>query len=180
MCFCHKSLTKLWFGCIIQTVQCKYYMDRYERRTQMIKKVLCVCKGNGDRSPMMAGVLRMYLNQTLREDVACNESAGILEIARKGGASPLMIKAARRIGIDLSSHKRRWINSLKISNYDLFVCVDEEVAAYVIGLGADMKNVCNAEISNPWPSRFQRDLDDTAEKILAAMFRVVTRYFSPE
>lgn len=147
----------------------------------MIKRVLCVCKGNGDRSPMMAAVLGMYLNQTLKEDVVCDESAGILEIADKGGgASPLMVKAAKRIGIDLSSHKRRWVKSLKISDYDLFVCVDDEVAAYVIELGADIKKVCNAQISNAWPSRFQRDLNDTAEKILAAMFRVVTRYFSSE
>lgn len=146
----------------------------------MIKKVLCVCKGNGDRSPMMAEVLEMYLDNTALTQVDC-ESAGILEIANKGGsASPLMIKAAKRIGIQLSSHERRWVNSLNINDYDLFVCVDDEVAAYVIDLGADMKKVCNAEISNPWPSQFQRDLDDTAERIMAAMFRVITRYFSPE
>ena len=162
----------------------------------MIKKVLCVCKGNGDRSPMMTAVLQMYLEQSFKlvgqmseakleqgfkKAVLC-ESAGILEIANKGGgASPLMIEAAKRIGIDLSSHKRRWVNSLNINDYDLFVCVDDEVAAYLImELGVDMKKVCNAQISNAWPSRFQRDLDDTAERIMGAMFRVVTRYFSPE
>jgi len=150
----------------------------------MIKKVLCVCKGDGDRSPMMAGALEMYLDNTIPGGQTCEidcESAGILEIADKGGcASPLMIKAARRIGIQLSSHERRWVKSLNISDYDLFVCVDEEVAAYVIDLGADIKKVCNAQISNPWPSTFQRDLDDTAERIMGAMFRVVTRYFSSE
>ena len=161
----------------------------------MIKKVLCVCKGNGDRSPMMAAVLRMYLEQSfklvgqmskaklergLKEAVLC-ESAGMLEIANKGGgASPPMIEAAKRIGIDLSSHKRRWVNSLNINDYDLFVCVDDDVAAYVIGLGTDIKKVCNAEISNPWPSQFPRDFDDTVERIMGAMFRVITRYFSSE
>ena len=147
------------------------------------KKVLCVCKGNSDRSPMMAAVLQMYLDNTILPDgeVHC-ESAGMLEIAGKdGGASPLMIKAAKRIGIDLSSHKRRWVNSLNINEYDLFVCVDDEVAAHLImELGVDMKKVCNAGVSNCWPSQFQRDLDDTAERIMGAMFRVVTRYFSPE
>lgn len=146
----------------------------------IIKRVLCVCKGNSDRSPMMAAVLQMYLDNTisLKGEVQC-ESAGMLEIADKGGgASPLMIKAARRIGLDLSSHNKRWVNSLEIGNYDLFVCVDEEVAAHVIELGADMKKVCNAGISNPWPSQFQRDFDDTSERIMGAMFRVITRYFS--
>jgi len=160
-----------------------------------ITRVLCVCKGNGDRSPMMAAVLQMYLEQSfkligqmskakleqgLKEAVLC-ESAGILEIADKGGsASPRMVKAAKQIGIDLSSHKRRWVNSLHINDYDLFVCVDDEVAAYVIELGADMKKVCNVQISNAWPSTFQRDLNDTAERIMGAMFRVVARYFSSE
>ncbi len=148
----------------------------------MIKKVLCVCKGNSDRSPMMAAVLQMYLNNAILPggEVHC-ESAGMLEIADKGGgASSFMVKAAKRIGIDLSSHKRRWVNSLEINDYDLFVCVDDEVAAHVIELGTDIKKVCNAKIDNPWPSQFQRDFDDTAEKITGAMFRIVTRYFSSE
>lgn len=147
----------------------------------MIKKVLCVCKGNGDRSPMMAAVLRMYLGQALKGDIVC-ESAGILEVADKGGkASILMMEAAKRIGIDLSEHERRWVNRLDISNYDLFVCVDDEVAAYlIIELGVDIKRVCNVQISNAWPSQFQRDLDDTAERIMGVIFRVITRYFSQE
>lgn len=161
----------------------------------IIKKVLCVCKGNGDRSPFMAAVLQMYwdesfklvgqmseekIKQSLEENVLF-ESAGILEIADKGGsASSFMIKAAKRIGIDLSSHKRRWVNSLHFKDYDLFVCVDEEVAAYVIGLGVDIKKVCNAQVPNPWPSQFQRDHDDTAGRIMDRMFHVITRYFSSE
>ena len=146
----------------------------------MINRVWCICKGNEDRSPMMAAVLQMYLKQGFIKGHVLCESAGILEIADKGGgASPLMIKAAKRIGIDLSSHKSRWVNSLDINDCDLFVCADNDVAAYLImKLGVDRKKVCNAQISNAWPSSFQRDLDDTAEGIMAAMFRVVTRYFS--
>ncbi len=146
----------------------------------MIEQVLCVCLGNSDRSPMMAAVLDMYLGNALKDDMIC-ESAGILEIANKGGgASPLMVNAAKRIGLNLSSHKRRWVDSLEISDYDLFVCVDDNVAAHILELGIDIEKICNAGISNCWPSQFQRDLDDTAEKIMGAMFRVVTRHFSSE
>ncbi len=146
----------------------------------MIEKVLCVCLGNSDRSPMMAAVLKMYLRNVAKGNVFC-ESAGILEIADKGGgASPLMANAARQIGLDLSSHERRWVNSLEISRYDLFVCVDDRVAAHMLELGVDIKKIYNAGISNCWPSQFQRDLDDTAETIMGAMFRVVTRHFSSE
>ena len=144
-----------------------------------ITRVLCVCKGNGDRSPMMAGVLQMYLDRTDFPDrnVVC-ESAGIPEIASNiVGASHHMIEAANRLNIDLGSHERRWVNSLDINEYHLIVCVDDKVAAHVIGLGADISNVYNAQISNPWPSQFQRDFDDTAEQIMAKMYRVVTRHF---
>jgi len=150
-----------------------------------ITRVLCVCKGNGDRSPMMSGVLQMLLDRITPSGsrIHC-ESAGILEIANSGGgASSFMVKIADRIGIDLSKHKRRWINKLRgcpLSEYGLFVCVDEEVAAYVMDLGVDIKKICNAQISNPWPSQFQQDFDDTAEIIMGAMFRVVTRHFSSE
>lgn len=148
----------------------------------MINNVLFVCKGNGDRSPMMRNVFQMLLdNMVPPYSEVLSESAGILEIADKGGgASPLMIVAAKRIGIDLSLHKRRWINRLNINRYDLIVCVDDNVAAYVIGLGVDIKKVCNVRISNAWPSTFQRDFDDTAGKVLEAMFHVITRYFCAE
>jgi len=145
----------------------------------MIKRILCVCKGNGDRSPMMAAALKMLLWNAGIE-VFC-ESAGILQAADGGGgASSFMVTAAKRIGIDLSGHERRWVSKLSLGTYDLFICVDSEVAAHMIGIGADIKKVCNAEISNPWPSQFQEDFNRTAGRILAAMFQVVTRYFSSE
>jgi len=136
---------------------------------------------------MMAAVLQMYLDRITQSGsrIHC-ESAGMLEIADTGGpASSFTIKTANRIGIDLSKHERRWIAQLNnscrpLDEYDLFVCVDEEVAAHVLSLGINIKRICNAQVSNPWPSQFQEDYDHTAERIMGAMFRVVTRYFSSE
>lgn len=146
-----------------------------------IEKVLSVCKANSDRSPFMAAALGMFLSRCIdRAPVLC-ESAGILEVADASSVSPLMATAARRIGINLSAHRGRWIDRLEdLESYDLFVCVDDEVAAHVIQLGVSKNKICNARINNCWPSTFQRDLDDTAESILAAMFRVVTQHFSVE
>lgn len=146
----------------------------------MISKVLCVCSGNKDRSPMMDAVLQMYLDNAVLPggEVHC-ESAGIMEINQEGGcASSSFVIAARRIGLDLRHHERRWVNSLDIDNYDLFVCSDKEVAAYMLALGVDEEKVHNADVKHHWPSNFQRDTDDTVERIMAAMFRVVTRFFS--
>jgi protein-tyrosine-phosphatase len=143
----------------------------------MKNKVLCVCKGNSDRSPLMAAVLGMFLKNA-GLDVVC-ESAGILDVAAKGGcASPFGVVSAKRIGLDISNHNKRQIDSLNLKEYDLFVCVDEAVAARVLELGVPIQNIVNVQVDNPWPSQFQIDHDVTAEKIMAAMYRVVTRFFS--
>jgi len=144
-----------------------------------IKRVLCVCKGNSDRSPAMEAVLRMYL-ENAGHDVTV-ESAGILEVADKGGScSSCIAKAASRIGLDLSEHCKRWIEKLDLDGYDLFVVVDETVANRVLELaGFDkMSKVHNAEVTNPWPSQFQEDHDKTFQYILGAMHKVMVRYFS--
>lgn len=146
----------------------------------MARRVLCVCKGNSDRSPMMAAVLAMYLKNAGITDVTC-ESGGIFEAADRGGASLFAVRAARRIGIDLSGHKRRRLAKIgdlaNLNFFDLIICVDEEVAARVLELGAEIERIFNAQIPNQWPVHFQQDYDLTAERIMAAMFGVVTRYF---
>lgn len=142
-----------------------------------MKNVLCVCIGNGDRSPVMAAVLGMFLKNAGHEAVC--ESAGVGENAAKGGgATSFAVAAAKRIGIDLSGHTKRRITSLNLRDYDLIICASDEIAGQVIQTGADMKNVYNAQITNPWPCQFQEDYDRTFEQALAAMYRVVARYFS--
>ena len=106
------------------------------------------------------------------------ESAGILESAAEGSASPYAIVAGKRIGIDLSDHRRRQIDSLDLRDFDLFVCVDEKVAAYVLALGVPMEKIYNVQISNPWPVQFQVEYDETAEAIMKAVYRTIIRYFS--
>ncbi len=139
----------------------------------MIEKILCVCKGNSDRSPFMAAVLKMYLG----ENIIC-ESAGILKITKKGGnASHFMVLAAKRINIDLSGHDKKWVDDVINNDYDLIVCVDEATSDYVMKLGVDRRKVYNAQIFNRWPSQFQSDYDDLAGLILQKMYEVIVRYF---
>ena len=143
----------------------------------LIRKVLCVCIGNGGRSPSMAAVLGLFLKNAGHE-VVC-ESAGVGEDAAKGGgATPFALAAAKRVGIDLSGHTKRRIASLNLAEYNLIVCASDEIAAQVIQVGADMKKVYNARINNPWHRQLQADYDATFEQILVAMYRVVTRFFS--
>ena len=140
-----------------------------------MKNILCVCLGNSDRSPVMAAVLGMFL-KTAGHDVVC-ESAGVEKSAMSGAAGKYGITAAKRIGLDISSHQRRHVSTLNLSDYDLIICASDEIAGKVIEAGADMKKVYNAQITNPWPVQFQEDYDPTMANILTAMYRVITRYF---
>ena len=141
-----------------------------------MKKILCVCIGNGDRSPVLAAVLGMML-KSAGHDVVC-ESAGIGDSAKKGGAAKFGIVAAKRIGLDISCHTRRHVGDLDLASYDLVVCVSDEIAAKMMAFWVPMSKVYTAPIANPWPVQFQQDFDEQAvPAILAAAYRIVTRYF---
>jgi protein-tyrosine-phosphatase len=142
-----------------------------------MKKVLCVCYGNKDRSPLMAGVLQMLLDNA-GHDVTVG-SAGVAEFTKNGGsASEQVVLSGKRIGIDLSDHNKRWIGDLNLGEYDFVVCADIMTADAIFGTKVSEDRIFNANIPNPWPSRDQRDHDEVAELIMSRMYRVVARYFS--
>lgn len=139
-------------------------------------KILCVCRGNADRSPAMAAILDLFLTRA-GANVIC-DSAGLTENAANGGPAPQhVVTAGRRIGIDLSRHRRKHISSLPLSSYDLIITVDDDVAAAVVKAGVLPEMIYNANIPNPWPVQFQEDYDQTFGLILATMYRVVSRYY---
>lgn len=143
-----------------------------------IKRVLCVCIGNGDRSPVMAAVLGLYLRQNPGHEVIC-ESAGIGEhVAEGSGAAEFAVIAAKRIGLDISGHSRRRVASLNLVEYDLIICVSDEIAGQMVGMGVDLNKIYNAQVPNPWPVHFEQDYEGTMTTILGAMYKVVARYFS--
>ena len=142
-----------------------------------MKKILCVCIGNSDRSPSMAAILSLFIPGITGTFF---ESAGIGESAASGGsASPFAIEACRLIGKDITKHKRRHVDQiLDLIDYDLFICADEKCAEEVVKRGIDPEKIYNANIPNPWPVHFQEDYNAVFKKILSTMFRIVIRYFS--
>ncbi|HCU70490.1 MAG TPA: hypothetical protein DIC35_01900 [Candidatus Moranbacteria bacterium] len=146
------------------------------------RKVLCVCHGNSDRSPLMAAVLLMYLRQAMIPGVLV-ESAGILEHAKNGGgASEGSTVTARRLGLDLSTHQKRWVNEIPdLDRFDLIIGSDIEATGYMFGkLKVPKEKLFRLDIPDPWPSTYRPDHDQTAEAIMAGMCRVMFRYFSAE
>ncbi|MSU74220.1 hypothetical protein EXS57_00380 [Candidatus Kaiserbacteria bacterium] len=146
---------------------------------QCPKKVLVLCLGNSDRSPLVAAVLQTFLNQT-GQGATC-ESVGIDDAAKGGGSAAFAsVKAAKRLGIDLSAHKKRHVSEVDLSTYDLFVVMTDEIAGKVVELrGGNRTNVFNVDVTNPWPVQFQEDFDICMPKILGAAYLVVQRYYMP-
>jgi protein-tyrosine-phosphatase len=146
------------------------------------QKVLCVCHGNSDRSPLMAAVLEMYLKNAGIKDVVI-ESAGILEHAKNGGlASNGSLMTAWRLGLDLSTHQKRWAGDVPdLHKFDLIIGSDIEATGYMFEqLGVAKEKLFRLDIPDPWPSTDRRDHDQTAEAIMAGMFRVLFRRFAIE
>lgn len=141
------------------------------------KKILCVCVGNSDRSPVMAAVLSQFLKNAGHE--AEVESAGVGENAAKGGcAGHHGVEAAKRLGLDITKHNKRRTNSLNLKEYDLIICATDGIAGQLYEQGADVSKLYNAEISNPWPCQFQEQYDVTMEQILVMSYRIIKFYFS--
>lgn len=142
------------------------------------KRVLCVCIGNSDRSPVLAEVLAMFLKNAGFDCTV--ESAGIHENARQGTAAKYGVAAAATIGLDVASHRRHHISDVNLASFGLIICASDEIAGAVIEAGANMSRVYNAQIPNPWPVQFQEDYDaQTMPAILTATYRVMCRYFRP-
>lgn len=143
-------------------------------------KVLTVCIGNSDRSPLMAGVLEMYLKNAGHNVVV--ESAGVKEGARNGGpASQYGIVSGSRIGIDLSTHQKTWVGDLDLAQFYLIVCASDKIAKELIEkYGVSEDKIFNADIPNPHPSTDQHVHDEVAKTIMSTMYQVVIEKFSAE
>jgi protein-tyrosine-phosphatase len=87
-------------------------------------QVLLVCTGNTCRSPMAEGILKALLAELGISNVNVS-SAGIGAMDGMQ-ATPFAIEAARHWGIDISSHKARFINKKMIQESDLILAMSTE------------------------------------------------------
>lgn len=98
----------------------------------MKKKIMFICSGNTCRSPMAEGLFRKYLADNNIENIEVG-SAGVS--AFPGDAvSENSVIAARKRGVDISSHRARQINPEDILTVDLFVCMSQSHASALSGI----------------------------------------------
>ena len=88
-----------------------------------MKKILFVCTGNTCRSPMAAVIFNSIAAEKGLDYVA--ESAGVAAVGDRP-ASQNAIKAVAEIGLNLSGHRTRFLPSLDLNEYSLFVALNDE------------------------------------------------------
>ncbi len=97
-----------------------------------MKNVLFICTGNTCRSPMAEAIFNK-----LCKDRNLDMHAGSAGVATVDGlpAAKNAIDTMASLGIDISSHKARFLPNVKLSNYDLFVTMNYDQATLVESLG---------------------------------------------
>ena len=105
-----------------------------------MKKLLFVCTGNTCRSPMAEVIFNSLAAQHGLDWRA--ESAGVAAVGERP-ASPNAIQAVAEIGLDLNSHRTRFLPAIDLNAYSLFVGLTEEHADILrsIGIPAELVRV---------------------------------------
>lgn len=142
-----------------------------------MNKVLCICLANSSRSPMMRAVLQQRLGGSYQV-----ESAGISKQGLGHGANPRSILCMNERGIDLTSHTRRYITELDLSQYSWIVCVGHAEAQKVseaIGYSQATILVANADdggIPDPYEHGLQgyRDCLALMDLVMPDVARLIT------
>lgn len=88
-------------------------------------RLICVCTGNVDRSPLVEAYLKCELAQMGLDEAICVESRGIWP--REGRpASPPTVKVASELGIDLTAHCARRLMRKEVEEADLILAMKEK------------------------------------------------------
>ena len=127
---------------------------------------------------MMAALLAKFLEGTGQPTAF--ESAGILSNSSDHQpAGGFAVTTAARIGIDLTGHRTRDIAEVRdLREFDLVVCVSDEIAGKVIGLGVSPRKIFKVNITNPFPCNFQETYDQSFREMLVATYDIIAHYFS--
>lgn len=97
-----------------------------------MKNILFICTGNTCRSPMAAAIFNKIC-----EDNSLDMHASSAGVATVDGlvANKKAIDTMADMGLDITSHKTRFLPNLKLDKYDLFVTMNYDQATLVESLG---------------------------------------------
>ena len=143
------------------------------------KKVLFVGYEDICRSYLLLVAFNLHLTKMGITDYRA-ETAGVCHSAhRSHPPHQLAVAAAARLGQRLD-HQSRWFAALKgKSEFDLFVCVDEEVAGHVVASDVPRDRIVNAHLGKPQPADSQAGYDGLMARITPFTERLVSKHFRP-
>jgi protein-tyrosine-phosphatase len=109
-------------------------------------KVLCVCRGDILRGPMMQARLQSLLDENLFRV----ESAGFeRKSLGRHRVHPSVVACMEKRGIDIGKHQSHYIARLQhLEDYSVFVCVTPDVAERVQGLLTEIKHSALVIVAN--------------------------------
>ncbi len=114
-------------------------------------KILFTCLGNICRSPIAEGVLRKKISALdLPWQVASN---GTNRFHKGEPADPRTISVCKKNGVDINSHIARRFKTSDFKEYDLIICMAEDVfdeLQQFITDNAQLKKVVVKSIKDPW------------------------------
>lgn len=144
----------------------------------MIQKILCVCKGNTCRSPMLEALLSAALKKKGVSDIAVESAGTYIGVDSSVVGSPATdhsVTCMKKRGLDLNDHQSRRISNLNLNDYDLIICVTmseaEEILRHEPRGAILLANAANGGIPNPWKQGFDKYeecaqvLEKVAEKV---------------
>ena len=102
----------------------------------MSKTVLFVCTGNSCRSPMAAGFLREMLKE--KKEIRIDSCGTIF--SSFSGPTPQAIKIMKEYGIDILSHKTKFLSKDLIDEADLILVMERKHRERVQELNPEAKN----------------------------------------
>jgi protein-tyrosine-phosphatase len=145
-----------------------------------INKVLCVCIGNGDRSPFMAAVLRLLTEKVY--DITA-ESAGVSPNITVGMPhASAAVLAGERFGFDIHKSTRRRVQDLKLADYGLFITVSDQVGEKLMEIATQQhvdisRMIANLNVANPYPVGRQAMYDEKVIPYVFAEMANIVRWY---
>jgi protein-tyrosine-phosphatase len=133
------------------------------------RRILIVCAGNTCRSPMAEAMARSLLIR----GAAHVESAGA-ETTNGLPATQDAVQCMREIGIDISAHRSRELESVELSSFDLVLAMTSSIEAKLraAGVPANIIEVLNV------PDPYGRGIDEYRRTAQLLQERLRARLFA--
>lgn len=138
-------------------------------------KVIFVCTGNTCRSPLAEGLFKKMLSEKGIEGVEVT-SAGLAAFAGDE-VSANSVEAAKKYGVDISTHKARCLSPYELDDSIFFCMSASHMAALLPYVGKERVFLIGAGISDPYGGN-QEIYDKCAEEINIALNGVLKAVIS--